>query len=84
MKTEGRDIDESNVLAFAAFASAFIRGTGLIGGLFRKSLEWASIERNVLIASTHWSSVLEFAVIVVGRRAPAAAYRMSRHFACAQ
>ena len=93
MKTEWRDIDASNLLVFAAFASAFSRGTGLIGGLFRKSLERASFEQDT---STHWFSVLGFAVIVVGwqapavlrvgcdslcRRGPAAAYRMSSHFA---
>ncbi|MGB5741006.1 MAG: hypothetical protein WBM65_01060 [Sedimenticolaceae bacterium] len=86
--TEERNIDESNLPVLAAFASAFNRGAGLIDGLSRKSLEWAS---------THWFSVLGFAVIGVGRqvpavlhvwcdslcrRGPAMAYRMSRHFAC--
>jgi hypothetical protein len=86
--TEGRDIDERNLKVFAALASAFSRGTGLIGCLLRTSLEWAG---------THWFSVLAFAAIDVGRpaiavprvwcdslcrRGPATAYRMWRHFAC--
>lgn len=64
MKTAGRDTDEGNLLVLAVLASVIGLGAGLIGGLFRLSLQWADTERNALIAWAHGQSGLGFAVVV--------------------
>jgi hypothetical protein len=78
MKMAGRDTDEGNLLVLAVLASVIGLGAGLIGGLFRLSLQWADTERNALIAWAHGQSVLGFAVIVGGWRRPP----VSLHFWC--
>ncbi len=66
MTVAGSDTDEGNLLVLAVLASLVGLAAGLVGGLFRLSLEWANTERNALIAWAHGHSVLGFAVIVAG------------------
>ena len=77
MTIAGRDTDEGNLLVLAVLASVIGLGAGLIGGLFRLSLQWADTERYALIAWAHGQSALGFAVIVGGVASPRRSYSLS-------